>query len=650
MSSNNAPYRRHRHYRRAFFEGSERNVSPVSAVYADANYTTNLCPNPSFESDTAGWTATDAGTTVSQTEVNISAAGQIISGTPTALYGSQSLQVTTDGSMPGQGCIGPQGTVPVSSGPVIGSMTISLLGESGTLNVTALSNPGGIMMGNAQITLDGSGWQTVTFSNLLFPQASAGGKVYVAVTTVLAQDIQFNVDAVMYQPTSPLHPYIDGDQPGCTWTGTAGDSASYQQYQHSFSGLLSFSLAGGATFIEAGEIFPMPAPEVLGFRVTPQTLSALAPVSPYAALTDFGIWKSTDPDPAQTYGWWTNAGTLSGHNSYARIYGMVTPPLDYPVSGGQYAWRRAAYAAVGFQWASLPSGKVQVLTDVQLEYARTSVGSATTPSTYQRPRQLQVIIKPNRLNYCTNPAMQNGTANWSGINGNEVLTKDVTEYPGSIANYNNLPYSIGQSLRCKLVSSSSSGVQISVPFLIPGEEYIASFYCLPGMQFSDILGSLGTGSGDIADLINTADGYGKQPFGSGPYGGVNSSTVALPQTWVRCSFPLIASTDTGTLQISATLLSGANYPCYFWVTGVVIEPGDILMPYFDGNSGADALWETTGGTTAPAAGGGTTPGTGRSYYYNQLAYGQEIVTQTLAANTPLGISAATPLYGTPPTQ
>lgn len=611
--------------------GDGQGTAPVFGVYAASYYTTNLCPNPSFGTSLAGWAATDVNTSLAQTNL-------------VALAGSQSMAVTTDGSMPGQGTIGPLAPVPVYTGPVIGSMTCSVWGQTGTLYISAVANPGGTVMATSTVTLNGSGWQTVVLNGLHFPQSSLGGTVYLQVITAFAQDITFYLANVMYEPESPAHAFCDGDQPGCTWSGTAELSTSYQQFQYSFSGTLGLFLSGNANFIALGETFPMPAAGVLQFTIRPDAGTVLSVASPLAAMTDFGIWETTDPDPAMTYGWWTNAGTVSGENSYARIYGMVVPPTDYPVSGGQLAWRRAAYGAVGFSWAAVPNGNSQVLTDVQLEYAKTSVGSATTPSTYQRPRQLQVIIKPNRLNYITNPAMQVSTAGWSGMEGNETLAVDTAQFPGNIASYNNLPYSIGQSLRVTLTAGTSQGVQISVPYLIPGETYMCSFYALPGSQMTDIVGSCGTGAGDIASLIDAADGYGAQPYGSGPYGGVNASSVALSQAWVQCSFPFIAEaaglgTDTCELTISAELMAGANYPTFFWITGVVVEPGDILNPYFDGNSGPDAMWETGG-----------TAGLARSYYYQQLQYGQSVVAATLASNTPLGISYASPLYGVPPTQ
>ena len=405
-----------------------------------------------------------------------------------------------------------------------------------------------------------------------------------------------------------------------------------------------------------GEIFKVTAAPLL-FHCDPLDGATASTVSVAAALTDFGIWELTDPDPAQTYGWWTNSGSLSSQMNYTRIYGMFTPPLDYQVSGGAYAWRRAAYAAVGFAWSGVPANTEQILTDVQLEYARTSVGSQSTPSTYQRPRQLQSIIKPTRLNYATNPAFAVSTAGWSGIGGTVSTAISSAQYPGNIATYDNVGFSILQSCLVTCNNPGDFGIQLSVPYLIPGQTYIASCYVMANSNgIANLIATCGAGNsavvGGLIDSRYSYGGGGVTGYGSGPYGGVWAANNPIPTgIWTRLSFSFVASgTDTESFQIEVDFLTSPTYPQSFYVTAVLIEPGDILQPYFDGYSGIDACWEYSGGTYAPVAQGGTAPGVSRSYYYEQLQFGQVIVNQTMAANVPLGISYAAPLYATPPSQ
>jgi hypothetical protein len=624
-------------------DGQGQTTNNIFGIYADPNYITNLCPNPGFEAGTAGWSVTDTGTRLAQDNT-------------TALYGSQAGMVTTSGSIPGQGVYGPQGAYPFSQG--LASMSCSVFGETGTIQVSFVNSNEGTVLASQMLVLNGSGWQTVNFNAIPF---SSGAGLYVLITTVGSpQAITFWVDGVMYTPDGS-HPtqYVDGDQANCFWTGTPELSVSYQQFQYPISSSLSFYLSGYCNAIQQGETFQVTGTPVLEFFVDPQPGATATTATIAAAFTDFGIWELTDPDPAMTYAWWTNAGTLSSQTGYQQIYGMMVPPLDYPVSGGNYAWRRAAYAAVGFKWASVPNNTEQILTDVQLEYARTSVGSATTPSAYQRARQLQVVIKPSRLNYATNPAFQVSTAGWTQVGSTVTTSISNSVWPNNLSTYDNVSYTTFQSCLVTLNGAADSGIQLSVPLLIPGETYMASCYVMPASGgLADILASCGGGAADVAGLTNPADGYGVPPYGTGPYGGVNASNTPLPQgVWTRISFPFVAATDTQTFIIAGDYLSGASavvlpsaFPQSFYVTGLLIEPGDILMSYFDGNSGPDACWEYAGGTTAPVAGGGTVPGLSRSYYYNQLQFGQGVVANTLASNTPLGISYAAPLYATPPLQ
>jgi hypothetical protein len=617
-------------------DGQGYSTNNVNGIYADPNWITNLCPNPSFEAGTQGWSVTDGGTTLVQSNLN-------------PLYGQQSGLVTTSGSIPGQGVYGPAGQFPLNDG--LASASVSLWGESGMLLVSLVSNTGGTVLSSQSVVLNGAGYQTVNFNAIPY---GAGCQLYILVTTLGSpQAISFYIDGVMYTPDGyHLTPYVDGDQANCFWTGTPELSTSYQQFQYPISAALSFYLTGVCNAIEPGETFEISTPPVLEFFVDPLTGATATVQSPAAAFTDFGMWELTDPDPAQTYGWWTNAGTSSSQTGYTQIYGMFTPPLDYQVSGGNYLWRRAAYAAVGFKWANVPNNVEQILTDVQVEYAKTSVGSASTPSSYQRPRQLQVVIKPSRLNYATNPAFANGTAGWTQDGTNVTMAVSNTVWPANLATYDNVEYSAFQSCLVTLNNPADAGIQLSVPLLIPGQVYMASCYVMPNSTgITDILASCGGGSADVAGLINAADGYGSEAYGSGPYGGINGTNNGLPTGgWTRVSFPFVAATDTQTFIIAADVQTPTVFPQSFYVTALLIESGDILNPYFDGNSGPDACWEYTGGTTNPVANGGTTPGTSRSYYYNQLRFGQGVVNATMQSNTPLGISYATPLYATPPLQ
>jgi Spherulation-specific family 4 len=895
-------------------------VSYIESLGA-TNYTTNWCPNPSFETDLTGWTTTDANTvTVQDTTIG--------------LYGGSSLMATTDGSIPGQGVIGPSATITPAT---LGSMSVSIYGASGTVQVSALYNPGGIVLKTQQVALNGA-WTTVYLDNLNIPNTA---QVYIVVQTVGQQQIAFHVDGVMYEPETPHHPYCDGDQPGCFWSGTPEETYSYQPYQYSIAATADMIFSGSVTIINPGLVFTL-VPEVLTYAFSDGlTDPSFTVVQPVACLTDFGIWELTDPDPAQTHARWNNAGMMNSDaipsvEGYNRPYAMVVPPLDYPVSGGALAWKRAAYMGVGFQWLNVANGQIEVLTDVMANvqpiaapplnqnydfettivpwtgfnngtvtrstgwafgnstaslllqgngatanpqtlseqflvlpgqqyaiqgWAYSTQGYATgvqlgvnwftdadvyigattcaltalpattatylyvtgtapsnaytgqviyeasgtpantvtfyldkakilsgygdfVPPAYSGPRQIQAIIKPTRLNYVMNPSFETSTYQWSEVGTGVTLSTDATKFAspggswevsftgnGSTANpgiwtvntftvspyvtysaaawlgisgayasgvtvninwYNSIGTKIGstatspavtgvtptivtatgqapvgaataavvitaagtpantvvfyasaaeisasnwlvippaitwtglnaatpviissftpvdlstvggvQSMKVALSANTGSGAQITIPYLFPGETYIASAYVQPGAQLADILISAGSANGDVNGSVQNAIGYGSGTYGGGPYGGVAGSNVALTVgLWTQISVIFTASADTQVIEVTAVPVTGATYPVDFWVDAVLLEIGDILNPYFDGNSGSpDYMWEVNGPANLT-----------RSYYYGQYEYGQHVVANTLAAQTPFGISAATPLYATLPTQ
>ena len=593
------------------------------------SWTTNLCPNPSFETDLTGWASTDSGTSILQTNLQ-------------ALYGTQSMQVTTSGTIAGQGVIGPM-SANIGASPIRGSVTLSIYGETGTVIVTAVANPGGVSLGSLAVVLNGSEFQTVVLNDLLYP---ANSSIYVVVQTSSPQDIVFNIDGVMYEPESPAHPYCDGNQYGCFWEGTTNKSPSYQPYQWGIAEVGSTRWSGQAAIIVPGAAVGIEAETSVTWGGSAAPVSTV--LSPVAAMTDFGIWTTADPDPAMTYASWNNTGILSSTTAYTRPYAQVVPPLDYPVSGGALAWKRAAYMALGFQWPSVVNHGEQIITDVQVEMAKINGVAAITPQSYFPPRQLVVTISPNRLNYITNPSFETSTAGWTGTGTGEVLTKVTSStitLPTNVATYNNTTYTAGtHCLQVELPTSAATGTQISVPYLIPGRTYVCSAYVAGTAQMQDITLSGSAGGG--ADVIGALDiPYGGvvplgQGYGSGPYGGVPASNTPLTaQEWFHIYFSFVASSDTVTITIAPTMITSPTYPTYFWVEGVLLEAGDILYEYFDGNSGPDAMWET-GGTTNLS----------RSYYYNQYEYGQHIVSDALASNTPYGISVATPKYATIPSQ
>lgn len=612
----------------------------------------NFCPNPSAEVDLTGY-ATLLGT-------------EQVSQYPLGYAGTQSVQVVTPGSVQGEGISTPAGTVLAS---VTGSASVWIYGETGNLTVQALQNPGGAILATTFVRLDGSGWVRAELTNL---PMTATATFYLAIFTTIPQALTFQVDAVQYEPYNAVHPYIDGSLPYATWTGTAGESASYQLYQNPISLDGGMVMEGSLTAVAQGEIFQagmisgfmdmsgvlhdMAAATTAGVTVIPPAIDTGVPgqpwliegggsftvavVNPAGLMSSFAVFETgVDPDPAMTLIGWNNAGTQNANSSataYTRLFGTFSPPQQSLAANGTARWQAAAYMAAGFRISSQPAwtasapGAVHFL-DVQVEK---SVQQG--PTGYQLPRSLNTIIKPSRINYCTNPSMEVSASGWTAIGGSTVVQVGT-----SVAGFGT------HSLECS-AASSGDGVKITISNLIMGDTYAASAYIAPDTtNINDIIMEISgghavtvtSGASISTSSVIAMVPYGSGEYGSGAYGGLFDATVAMPGSAVFRPFTaFVANASTVTLSFTPVAVTGASYPLTFQVDAVLIEPGEVLNPYGDGSTPG---WEWELGGTA---------GLSRSYYYDREATGVNVVGTVLQQHIPLGLTAYEPEYFVVPSQ
>ena len=542
----------------------------------------NFCPNPSFEVSLAGYGAL-TGTTITQTGTN-------------AAYGRRSMQVVTDGLASGEGVIGPLVTYVTET--IEGSLSVHLSGETGTVTVAGYSNPGGVLLGSATALLTPA-WNRVVLEDL---DLYGGDEVYLVIRTPFAQDLTFLVDAVQYEESSPASSYIDGDQPGCAWLGTAGLSASILN-AGAFTTLIGgVDTEGSLHTILPGEAFDTTLIGGITFGGEVLTTSA----SPVAAFDDFALFELTDPDPAMTYASWNNASQHSGETDYTQSYALFHPPLDYPNSTGANTWNRAQYMAAGFEFVSVAAGVAQNIIRASVENLPLdgATDAAPVPRTYDPPRALHTIVHPSRLNYCPNPSFEVDLTGWAVV-GTATLSRETAGL--DIAG-------LGTPHRMKSIAAAAGdGAVISIPDLIVGDTYTVSCYAKPGTGMTDVLScpdgtATGLGSGVLSDRWTT--------------GG-----------WTRIWFTFLANASTVSLAVTSGI--GTSY-----VDDVLIEAGSLIGTYFDGSyPSADYGWET----------GGTAELT-RSYYYANLAVSQQTVASILQNHTPLGVIALAPVYWKPYSQ
>lgn len=577
-----------------------------------SNFTTNYSPNPSQQLGLTGYGSFDNAT--------------LSLDTTRQLFYTQSMMVNTPGLLPGEGC-----STPNSFNPANQSLSFSLyIFGSGSFTVEAIVNN---VVASAVPYMAVNEWTRVVINNV---PALINQQVYISVTTTSAQATTFWVTGVQIEPESPAHPYCDGNQVGCQWTGGVVGSTSFQQYMNPASGLSSeVQSTNLVPVLQVGEAF-----FTSGLSQETETTnsvpgSGITIAGPAGAVTDFAVALATDPDPAQTYvSYNTASGVAATSGPGNRIFGIFYPPADYFDSTGQL-WNRGAYMAAGYVLNSMPNNATVKMSDMQVEVLPVGTNS---PSAWDSPRAIHTIVKPTRLNYCQNPSFEISTASWSPI-GTAVLSQDTSLSVGNIIEFDDVQNTTGTCSLQVQVNTNGDGAQITLTDLIAGDEYIASAYVQAGPGIANVSITCGGETGSV--LSGSGTGYGGPPaYGQGYYGGIPVGSDLTQSQWYRIFVIFTAPDENATMLITTTAGSDFSSPSDIWVDAVLVETGQLLGTYFDGNfTGPNYTWETGG-----------TPGLTRSYFYDQFQVKAQAVNDILAKHLPLGISAAAPLYSVPYTQ
>jgi hypothetical protein len=322
-----------------------------------------------------------------------------------------------------------------------------------------------------------------------------------------------------------------------------------------------------------------------------------------AALTDFAIWQPTSADPAQVLIDTSNSGTVTGGvgAAWTRHYITVFPQTRNP------AWSRAAYAAVGLIYKAVPAATVQYIDDVQWEMAPLDTNM---PSGYKPARTIQVRVRPTRLNMSTNPSFEVDLTGWSLLSQNAggATVATVTTTTNS---------KFGAKCLHVVADTDNAILQHTVVGLLPGHEYIASLYVRNG-GCTDVTLSL---TGARGDLIKPALTFTQ-----------TSPTTGDVLDWRRLYVVFVADTTVADLRLFSTGVTGRG----FFVDGVLVEEGNGLADYFDGDSGVpDYAWELTG-----------VAGKARSYYYRDKINRHYSLGKTLRENVAQSIFVDDPIYAT----
>lgn len=202
--------------------GIDGNFStPWQVIVPTGSTSTNLCTNPSFETNTTGWTATSA--TLTRT------AGAGVFGA----YGGRVLVSATNGGAQYAGPATTNGAALVASVYVnAASSAVRLQLNINGGAVVELAHPGDGLWHRLEVTGTSAGSTSLV---TVYDSRSSAWTSY-------------DIDGVQFETgVSLATTYIDGDQDGCTWTGTAHGSTSTRDGRDGRGGTISELTSGSLT-------------------------------------------------------------------------------------------------------------------------------------------------------------------------------------------------------------------------------------------------------------------------------------------------------------------------------------------------------------------------------------------------------------------
>lgn len=210
--------------------GASTRVLPMRPVRITAEWnftaTTNLVQNPSFETGTTGWTPGNANT-------GITAIDQF------GWIGGDSLQVTRLVTSPGLFIYAATATGVGAGGATSGqTVTISAyvyIPSASFSKVTGITiTATGVTSAFVTGPPSADGWYRISHTAVL---TATLGNVQIQFWTDDSHadgQVVAYVDAVQAEVKTSASPYCDGDQPGCSWAGTAHNSNSSRPASLSF--------------------------------------------------------------------------------------------------------------------------------------------------------------------------------------------------------------------------------------------------------------------------------------------------------------------------------------------------------------------------------------------------------------------------------
>lgn len=329
-------------------------------------------------------------------------------------------------------------------------------------------------------------------------------------------------------------------------------------------------------------------------------------VDTLGSLTDFAIYPSTVEDPKQFYvETATDLDSGGVTQAWTRNYAVFVPH------------RNTRYLGIGSRSLSVPNtggARKQYFRKWMVEKAH--VGGSF-PSAYGRAREVVVRVKPDRLNLFPNPSFEVDTSSIAAVS-NASFTRSTAVHTD-----------IGVAALAVTVTSAGNGSIRSATNAIPVKSlkhYSLSAAILPATTarnvefwveyYSSALTLVGTTAVVTAQEIDAT----------------HWAQVQLPNT--------VAPSGSSYASVVMRVL-GAGAGEVHYLDTVLFERSEECLPYFDGSSNGDTVWEQPGNLALV--------GKSRSYLYKNRAERYAAILRVLQENVPMGVGIKAPQFGVLPT-
>lgn len=318
------------------------------------------------------------------------------------------------------------------------------------------------------------------------------------------------------------------------------------------------------------------------------------------SLTAFSIFASTQEDPQQFYvETATDIDSGGVSQPWARMSAVFVPH------------RNTRYLGVGSsQTVTTGANRVQYFRKWMLEKAH--IGG-TFPSAYGKAREVVVTVKPDRLNLFPNPSFEVDASNIAAVT-NATFARSTTKFNGAGV----------ASLAVTVTGAGNGSVRstITATPVKPNKVYSLSSTVVAGSTARYVNFWVEWYTSASALISTSAVTQVKE---------INSTN------WVTAEAPGLTSPANAAYASVVVQVLGAGAGEVHYFDLFLFEREPLCLPYFDGSTSGDTIWETGG-----------TVGKTRSYLYTNRAERYAAIKRLLSENVPMGVGIAEPKFGVLP--